>query len=58
LEKSILVKKIIVDALIEGYRKQAEYQQIDADELIERNRQGAEAFASDLASKIMLVVSN
>lgn len=58
MEKQELIESIILEALFDGYRTQAQYQGIDADELIAENKPGAELFAESLASKIYEVMSN
>ena len=58
MDKKELIKNIIINGLNDGYKAQASYENIDADDLIERMKPGAELFAESLASKIYEVMSN
>lgn len=58
MERRELIKKIIIDAMKDSYKQQAEYQNIDANKLIEDNEVGMDIFATELAAKISLVVDN
>lgn len=58
MDKSFLIRKIIIDAVEKGYREQAERSGIDAEQLIADNKKGLLGFADDVVAKIMLVIEN
>ena len=58
MDKKELIKNTIISAMTESYKQQAEYQKIDADELIQQNQVGMDIFATELTARIMLIVSN
>jgi hypothetical protein len=58
MEKREMIKKIIINAMIDSYKQQAEHQNIDANKLIQDNEVGMDIFATELAAKISLVMDN
>lgn len=58
MDKSFLIRKIIIDAMEKGYREHAKYSGLDAEKVIADNRKGLLGFADDLVQKIMIVVDN
>jgi hypothetical protein len=53
-----LVQNLIVDAMMDGYKKMAEVQGLNEQELMDQNRAGVEGFATTLANKINMIYSN
>lgn len=58
MDKSYLIKKIIIDAMEKGYREHAERNNLDAEQLIADNHKGLLGFADDVVQKIMIVINN
>jgi hypothetical protein len=58
MDKSFMIRKIIIDAMEKGYREYAERTGQDAEQLIADNHKGLLGFADDVTTKIMLVINN
>lgn len=58
MDKSYLIKKIIIDAMEKGYREHAARNNLDAEQLIADNHKGLLGFADDVVQKIMIVINN